>query len=805
MHPDQMQLASLGKLIDPSRTVLLLGAGASVPAGGLTGVQMARELCEQVSSGEIESDNLAEAASLLEHQYGRLPLVESLRSLVLPLQPDGGLLGLSDLPWARIYTTNYDQLIEKSFRALNRPLAVIKTNRDFTKLDKTETELLKIHGCISQDRSLGHTDSMVLTERDYSEFESYRESLFQKLAFDLHTKDVLIIGQSLGDPHLRSLIDMVAKRAKQQNSPNRIFTLLFAADEARISLLEERNIRATMGSLSALLESIEEAPVQIPASGQTTILPRQLLHRTVSVSQAGSAKPDASRLFNGGSATFADIKSGLTFERSGEDLAVDQLKAGEIQYLTILGASGTGKSTFGRRILSRLEDSSYTAFEHKPEFDLDAQAWSDVAIRAKSDGQSIVLLVDDAAGHLNAINRLVRSLEDHDNSSLRIILTANANQWSTRSRSPQLKRFGRDQTLSTLTGRDVEKLVELCRAEKSIRELIQPKFAALSKADQISAVIDVCSADMFVALKYCFPGQEVDRIILEEFAELPELSGEVYKCVALLQASHGTPSRQIVMDVLGVTWAEIDTVLGTTQGILNQKLVDRRDGLYSWSTRHKVIAEIIAFYKFDDQVELTYFLNKTIMSLNAAMLLDRHLVPALCDNTYAIGRVEDPDERVRLFQLLAERSNNRVPWHRLISAWLHRGDISKTAQAIAKAEKAVGIDSPIHRYKVLLELRKAESLRSLGTGDYIALLNGARREAEWGIEKWPQNKYSYRVYADVARELHKATGNYQPMDNAASWMREAYEEILDDDLLRWANNIPEINPLILDIDLLAAP
>jgi hypothetical protein len=170
------------------------------------------------------------------------------------------------------------------------------------------------------------------------------------------------------------------------------------------------------------------------------------------------------------------------------------------------------------------------------------------------------------------------------------------------------------------------------------------------------------------------------------------------------------------------------------------------------------------------------------------MLLDRQLVPALCDNDYAIGRVEDPAERIKLLELLAARSNNRVPWHRLISTQIRLGNISESSSAISRAEAAVGIDPPIHRYKIKLDLLRAQNLKSLGTDDYLALLQTARLAAEQGIEKWTNNKYTYLAYLDVAREIFESTGNREYLDNSAAWMREAYEEILDEDLLRWAGD-----------------
>jgi energy-coupling factor transporter ATP-binding protein EcfA2 len=769
-----------------------------MPSGGLTGTQLSLALCREVSQDKVVSSNLAEASSLLEHQYGRAVLVEKLKELLDPMQPDGGLVGFARLPWARIYTTNYDELVERAFIRNGRSLTVVRSNRDFARLDKNETELLKIHGCISRDRGFGHADSMVLSEEDYLEYDSYREALFGKLTFDLNTKDVIIIGHSLSDPHLKTLLEDVAKRARSQSGTTRLFMLLYSADSSRIELLAQRNIHAAVGSLSEMLDAITPIDSETsPATGATPVLPRKIVHRTIDCSQSSLVGADATRLFNGSSASHADIASGLTFRRGIEDSIVETLRSGNAQFVTILGASGTGKSTLARRVLALLTRDGHVAYEHKSEFDLDSDTWSSAAADAQARGQRLVLLVDEAAGHLTALNRLVRELVEHGLTSLQIILTAHGAQWTARSRSPYLQKNGRDFSLSTLTQSDIEALVDLCRSEPKIKELVQSGFANKSRVAQIEAVRGVCSADMFVALKYCFPGEEVDRIVLSEFAEMESLGAEVYKTVALLEASHGTPSRQLIMEVLGISWNEIDTVLGASKGILTQRVVDARDGIYTWSSRHRVIAEVIAFYKFDDQTELVYLLGRIIQALNASMLLDRHLVPALCDNTYAIGRVESADERIRLLEMLAKRSNNRVPWHRLISTLLRENDIPNAARAISRAETAVGLDPPIHRYKITLELRRAEKLKELGTDDYLALINNARRDAEWAIERWPQNKYTYMAFADVAREIFKATGNRGPLDTAAEWMRDAYEEILDVDLLRWAGEIHSVETYVV--------
>ncbi len=57
-------LSALKAAIDPSKTALLLGAGASVPSGAPTGTQLAHTLWTKVAKSEPESDDLTETASM---------------------------------------------------------------------------------------------------------------------------------------------------------------------------------------------------------------------------------------------------------------------------------------------------------------------------------------------------------------------------------------------------------------------------------------------------------------------------------------------------------------------------------------------------------------------------------------------------------------------------------------------------------------------------------------------------------------------------------------------------------------------
>jgi NAD-dependent SIR2 family protein deacetylase len=157
--PGSIVLAAdtLAARLNPERTVLFLGAGASVPSGAPTGGALAVELSQQLANGEIVSRELTEAATILENRYGRKALVEDVIRQLKPLEPAGGMLALPEFNWYSIYTTNFDQIVEKAYARARKPVNVIKSNYDWERLESEDgTPLFKIHGCISGDVVLGH-------------------------------------------------------------------------------------------------------------------------------------------------------------------------------------------------------------------------------------------------------------------------------------------------------------------------------------------------------------------------------------------------------------------------------------------------------------------------------------------------------------------------------------------------------------------------------------------------------------------------------------------------------------------------
>ena len=313
-----LSLNELRTLIQPSRTALLLGAGASVPSGAPTGRQLAHKLWRSVANSNPVSDDLIETSTILSRRYSRREVVQIVVDNLIHLKPTGGILGLPRLSWKTVFTTNFDRLVETAYKECKIPLVTIRSNFDFTnKEQENGTRLFKIHGCITQDREFGHRSSMILTEQDYETHNNYRQVLFVRLLDTLMSGDALLIGQSLSDRHLSDLVKDVLKIKHDHGAPGTIYVLVFDTDDLRAPLLEDRGAKIAFGGIDEFLHEMSSLTSETEDSSlrDTGVLPLTIISTVHDVEVERRLNANVTRMFNGGAATYADIASDSTFER----------------------------------------------------------------------------------------------------------------------------------------------------------------------------------------------------------------------------------------------------------------------------------------------------------------------------------------------------------------------------------------------------------------------------------------------------------------------------------------------------------
>lgn len=783
-HPVMDRLERAVRDLHPERTTLLLGAGAAYSSGAPLAEELCRYLERELAEGQRISDELTELAGILENRRSRHDLVQAVVRLLAPLKPDGALKVLAKESWRSIYTTNYDRLVEAAYDASGRDLSVVRSHFDWDVAHEPgATRLFKIHGCITQDRSLGHKTSMTITAGDYVEFEKYRKLLFDRFKMEIAGGTAWIVGYSMRDPHIRRLVDDALRLQKDAAAPGRLFLLVYEYDEDRAALWRSLGVNDVIqGDLNAFAHSIAAAQASRGAetAGQSapTDLPARLMASTIDARQDAQSA-NARRLFFGGPASFADIRAGLTFERDAERSLPDSLPLATV----ITGVAGTGKTTLARRILHRLLASSgCLAFEHRSEFPLQVDAWLSFEKALRQANDRGVLLVDNCPPFQRQVNLLVRQLPVDGH--LSVVVTAETSAWRPRQKDSRLFSHSKSIHLSELSKPEIRELCHLATNSPPLRALVERSFLRQTPRVQRETLERRCSADMFVCLKTLFSSESLDEIVLKEYAAIDSPFQDVYRTTAALEAAGALPHRQMVLRLTNLPVSLVSSALEVLEGLVDEPEPNHyaSPGIFSWRTRHEVVATLIARYKYSSPEELKALLEDVIATANPSYYEEARTLRELCNSEHGVRALPDVDDRIYLYRRIVEAlPADRVARHRLVRELISAERLGDAEAELKGAIAEVGLDPPLQRYRVRLHI-----VRSRGAGllpeDRRAILERAMTEAEKGMSRFGDSKYMYFATADVAEEWFDVTGERGQMDWARHLLEKAYEDLLDPDL-----------------------
>jgi hypothetical protein len=793
-----LDLEEFAQMINPRQTALLLGAGASIPSGAPSAAELSRRLARALT-GSISADSyrLTEICSTLERQHGRQALAEAVRDNLQDLTPTGALQLLPTFDWYRIYTTNFDDLVEQVYRAAGTALTIRKSNFDFSRTVVSERlELFKIHGCMTEDAGFGHQTRMLLTESDYEEYDEFRQASFRALESDVLTKDILIIGQSLADEHLRDIVRESLRLAGKSGAQGRIFLLAYERDEVRADLHRSRGAHVAFGSLDQLFAHlVQNLPPDETATGTAgefvpSLLPHELVSTTIDARHAASLAANARALFNGSPARYADIAKGLTFARTAQQRVLRSLA--EKPIAVILGSGGVGKTTLARQVASELAHSADAVWEHNSTFPLSGNHWVEYESRLRSAGQTAVLMVDDCVDHLAGVSTIADHIGDQQNSALRLILTATTGRWRQRSKSRRVFTHGEAFTITRLTTDDIEALLNLTAEKTEIKSLVDDAFTRLPRGEQSRILRERCSADMYVCMKNIFASEELDYILLREFSELESAAQDIYRLVAALEALGAKVHRQLIVRLLNIEVGSLMAVLDSLAGVVSEFDISVDGGLYGWSTRHREIASTIARYKYADQSELYRLFDNLVDSINPSLRLEVETARALCTEELGIDRLADPDAQVELLRRVVRvLPGEGIPRHRLIRHLIDQDRLDEAAAELRAAQDAIRMNPVLARYEVLILMRRAELTPGLMDEDRVAILWNAEAKAKQLLLRYPDDMHSYRVFAEVAIKLAHRTGSTEPLDEAAEAAKIAEGRLLDPALAEVRTRIEE--------------
>lgn len=488
-------------------------------------------------------------------------------------------------------------------------------------------------------------------------------------------------------------------------------------------------------------------------------------------------------MFHGWPATYSDIKSGLTFERTIAKDIQNALNLDDVISCTILGPSGMGKSTLARQILFNYCNNRTHCWEHKSSHQLLTHEWRGVAKLLKDKGEKGFLFIDDAHMHLAELNNLIDLLSTDENKNLKLILTSTRNKWYPRIKSPTMFNKGEEFLVKKLSEFEIENLLNLVDTHPDLQPLVVNSFAGFSRTERKRRLTAKCESDTFVCLKNIFASEQFDDIVLREFADLePELR-EIYRLVSAMESAGVNVHRQMVIRLLGIHALSVSASLSNLVDIIHEYTISEREGIYGWRGRHPVITDIITKYKMQDESEYYQLFEQVIDNIIPTYDIEIRTIKQLCDFDSGISRFSDKHLRNKLLRkMISKAPGERIPRHRLIRYLIDINELEKAETEIRLYENDFKQDAAMVRYQVLLLVARAERTKGILDEDRVSILEMAKEKISRVVERYSNNKHLLKTYCDVGLELFKRTGETQPFDEAMKHFKLAEERLGDPEI-----------------------
>lgn len=160
---------------------LFAGAGLSRAAGSADWRELLKEVAEDLSLDiDRETDLIAVAQYHLNEKRNRARLNQAIvEKLSEVTEPTTSHRILARLPIRVVWTTNYDQLLERAYEAAGKRVDLKVTQENLsTTTPGRDVVINKMHGCVTQ------AHQAVVTKDDYEKYEQTRSLFVESLKGD---------------------------------------------------------------------------------------------------------------------------------------------------------------------------------------------------------------------------------------------------------------------------------------------------------------------------------------------------------------------------------------------------------------------------------------------------------------------------------------------------------------------------------------------------------------------------------------------------------------------------------------------
>lgn len=543
---------------EKGQVVLFAGAGFSLGATNRGGVDPpdAKKLASMLAAecGWAYADEpLQSVYAQAENHLGSNGLRSILESLYADLKPATWQGLIAKLFWARIYTTNIDDLIERVYsRGAVQNLRSIVCPAPFVEADEfyANVQCVHLHGMVTD-----YSKPLTFTTEQYGDQTARGNVWYEQLIDDLMSKSVIFVGTRLNEPPFYHYLRLRTQRPEGEHEV-RAKCFVVAPQGSQILRREfERQGYVVFDApaeefFSALVPKVQESVRSVQ-----DILRNKYPHMTikfesekfeeqadllrqfefVSVVEVGSAPPPRTLFLLGAEPTWTDIAYGIDAPRGVTKMLVRKLtdlRKG-LHTCVLMGPAGSGKSTCLRRVAYELARNGQSVYFAKAQQKLDLKPLFELSERM-GDQQAFVF-VDDGDQHLKGINDAISGLP---NQNVTFVLADQSHLLQ-----PRLGELKAPpsiiEAMPKLNEEDCEAILD-----KLDQFGLLGVLAGQPRPEQLNAFLVLSRKQLLVAMKEATSGKGFDVIIAQEYGSLASDSAKLAYVVACLVHNHGPAVRR---------------------------------------------------------------------------------------------------------------------------------------------------------------------------------------------------------------------------------------------------------------------
>ncbi len=755
---------SLIRRVLTGKSSLFLGAGASLSSGAPTTDELAKRIATDVLMTEGDY-SLGEIVDYSDAGPGRRRVIECITEALASLSPSPELQKLSALPWASIFTVNFDDLIEQSFEQDGRTLATITAPRELdTPRLAGSTPLIKLHGSIRNpnDQELG----FVITQHDFIRSETLRRSLYRLLMDRIEAEEVILVGFALRDPDfLRVINDVHEAVDRQLQLVPRAYAVIpdpppFARqawDQRKVELVD-----ATMEEFIRAVELLRRPDEQLIRVGSEPILP-SFLHAVDPASAEAEelawafefpdlddGTEDATLFLRGGEATWQIIREGFDaarelFDDVTEDLMTDANSAppagsrGTTKSYLVTAPAGYGKTTLAKRIAWELQHNwsqpvLWTRYPARLQLDL-------IELASKHVKERLFVFIDNAADAGGNVTNTIQRAQRR-RLPISFVIIERMNEWQNATTQSPIETDNEYQ-LDSITDIEARNVIAVLSRANELGAL-EP----LADEERVQRLVERAGRELLVGLREVTEDERFDRIVINEYHGIPSPIGQRAYLVVCGLYQFGIPVRAgLLSRATGIPIIDLpERVLEPTKRIIVEDQV-RPWEQPTFRARHSVIAQLVFSRSLPSSADKSGEIGAILRQLDYGYRDDRRAFLRLISARWLRDNGLQPGDIAQLYDLARRLRPNDATVVQQEALSLRFEDPLSARRLLNEASELAPRDDTIQHSQAVLILDEAKATQD--PDEARRLFDRAEEEFERLRRRNPDNAANYVSLIDV--------------------------------------------------------